>query len=85
MSEATGEVKKLPKEPGMVTCRFCDGTGKYLNKPCEICGGKGEVEVVDKNRKCQFCKGRGYMMAGIPCTTCGGTGATRPLNKLRLF
>ena len=85
MSEAKGEVIKLPKEPGMVTCRFCDSTGKYLNKPCEVCGGKGEVEVVDKNRKCQFCKGRGYMMAGIPCTTCGGTGATRPLNKQRLF
>lgn len=85
MSEAKVEVKKPAKEPGFVTCRFCDSTGKYLNKPCEICGGKGEVEVVDKTRKCQFCKGRGYMMPGTPCTTCGGTGATRPINKQRLF
>lgn len=85
MSEAKGEVKRIPKEPGIVTCRYCDGTGKHQNEKCIVCDGKGKVEVVDKNRQCQWCKGRGYMMPGIPCTNCGGTGATRPIGKERLF
>jgi DnaJ-class molecular chaperone len=83
MSEA--EVKRAPKVPGIVTCRYCDGTGKHQNEKCIVCDGKGKVEVVDSTRKCQMCKGRGYMMAGIPCTTCGGSGATRPTKKQRLF
>jgi DnaJ-class molecular chaperone len=85
MSEEKGEMKRTIKVPGIVTCRYCDGTGKHQNEKCIVCDGKGEVEVVDKTRKCQWCKGRGYMMPGIPCTTCGGTGATRPINKQRLF
>ncbi len=85
MAEAKGEVKRAPKVPGEVKCMYCDGTGKHKNETCIVCGGKGRVEVVDSSRKCQFCKGRGYMMPGIPCTTCGGTGFTRPINKQRLF
>ena len=85
MSEAKGEVKRTPKVPGVVKCMYCDGTGKHKNETCIVCDGKGEVEVVDSTRKCQWGKGRGFLMQGIPCTNCGGTGATRPLGKERLF
>ncbi len=85
MSEAKAEKVRAPKVPGIVTCRYCDGTGKHQDKTCIVCDGKGKVEVVDSTRKCQWCKGRGYLMQGIPCTNCGGTGATRPIGKERLF
>lgn len=78
-------IKIDKKVPGVVTCRYCDGTGKHQEETCVVCGGKGEVEVVDTTKKCQWCKNRGYSMPGIPCTTCGGTGFTRPAAKTRLF
>ncbi len=85
MAEAKAEPKKKQKMPGEVKCGYCDGTGKHQDQTCIVCGGKGKVEVVDMTQKCQWCKGRGYLMKGIPCTVCGGTGFTRPLNKQRLF
>ncbi len=85
MAEAKEEKKRAPKVPGIVKCMYCDGTGKHKNETCIVCGGKGEVEVVDSTRKCQWCKGRGYLMQGIPCTNCGGTGFTRPIGRERLF
>ena len=79
------EMKKTVKMPGEVVCAYCSGTGKHQNVKCIVCDGKGKVNVVDSTRKCQWCKGKGYSMPGIPCTNCGGTGATRPINKQRLF
>ncbi len=85
MAEAKAEVKRAPKVPGEVKCMYCDGTGKHQDKKCVVCGGVGKVTVVDMTRKCQWCKGRGFSMPGIPCTNCGGTGYTRPVGKERLF
>jgi DnaJ-class molecular chaperone len=85
MAEAKAEAKRAAKVPGEVKCMYCDGTGKHQNVKCVVCGGKGKVNVVDSSRKCQWCKGRGFSMPGIPCTNCGGTGATRPIGKERLF
>ena len=84
MAEAKPKEKRQ-KVPGEVTCRYCDGTGKQEGITCIVCGGAGKVEVVDMTQKCQWCKGRGFLMKGTPCTVCGGTGYTRPLNKQRLF
>lgn len=80
MAEAKPK-EKAPRVPGEVKCMYCDGTGKANNETCIVCGGKGKVYVSDSTRKCQFCKGRGYMMPAHPCTVCGGTGFSRPIKK----
>jgi len=85
MAEEKEKAKRAPKVPGVVTCAYCAGTGKQENITCIVCGGSGKIEVVDSTRKCQWCKGKGFLMKGIPCTNCGGTGATRPIGKERLF
>ncbi|MBU4491091.1 MAG: hypothetical protein KKD69_01350 [Euryarchaeota archaeon] len=84
MAEAKAKEKRQ-RVPGEVTCAYCKGTGKHHDEKCIVCDGKGKVEVVDTKQKCDYCKGNGYLMAKIPCTKCGGTGYTRPVNKQRLF
>lgn len=78
-------IKIEKRIPGEVTCAYCKGTGKHEGETCIVCGGGGKVNVVDTNKKCQWCKANGFMMKGIPCTNCGGTGYTRPVDKARLF
>ncbi len=70
---------------GKVKCMYCDGTGKHRDEKCIVCEGVGTIEVVNAEKACQWCKNRGYLMHGIPCTVCGGTGFSRPINKQRLF
>jgi DnaJ-class molecular chaperone len=63
-------------------CAFCKGKGKdpfeLLSKlaNCQVCGGKGKVEVIEPAIKCAFCKGTGiYPRDGrVTCTVCNGKG-----------
>ena len=65
-----------------IKCAFCKGTGKdpfnLLSDlaTCQVCGGKGKVEVKEPAIKCVFCKGTGIYPcnARVTCTVCNGKG-----------
>jgi DnaJ-class molecular chaperone len=64
-----------------VKCAFCKGTGKdpfdLLSNlaSCQVCGGRGKVEVMEPAIKCVFCKGTGvYHDTRLTCTVCNGKG-----------
>ena len=63
------------------TCAFCRGTGKdpfeLLSKlsKCQVCGGRGEVEVGQPAIECVYCGGSGvHRDQRLTCTVCGGKG-----------
>lgn len=66
----------------VIKCAFCKGTGKNpLNllpkfAICQVCMGKGEVEVKDPAIKCVYCKGTGVLPYNdrISCNVCSGKG-----------
>ena len=68
---------------GMIKCAFCKGTGKdpfdLLSKlaTCQVCGGRGKVEIKEPAIKCVFCGGTGvYPHNGrVTCTVCNGKGS----------
>ena len=65
-----------------IKCAFCKGAGKdpfdLLSElaTCQVCGGKGKVEVVEPAIKCVFCKATGVYPrnARVTCTVCNGKG-----------
>ena len=64
-----------------ITCAFCKGRGKDPfdllsdHAVCQVCGGKGKVEVEEPAIKCIFCKGSGvYHDSRVTCTVCNGKG-----------
>jgi len=65
-----------------VQCAFCKGSGKdpfnLLSEfaICQVCGGRGKVEVKEPAAKCAFCKGTGVYPhnARVTCTVCNGKG-----------
>lgn len=65
-----------------IECAFCKGTGKdpfnLLSElaTCQVCGGRGKVEVIEPAIKCAFCKGTGVYPQGarVTCTVCNGKG-----------
>jgi DnaJ-class molecular chaperone len=64
-----------------IKCAFCSGTGKESVNPlfelatCQVCGGRGKVEVMEPAIPCAFCKTTGiYPRTGIACTVCLGMG-----------
>jgi len=66
----------------VIKCAFCKGTGKdpfeLLSElsVCQVCGGRGKVEVKEPAIKCAYCKGTGVYPLGarITCTVCNGKG-----------
>jgi len=67
-----------------IKCAFCKGTGKdpfdLLSElaTCQVCGGRGEVEVNEPAIKCAFCKGTGiYPHTRVTCTVCNGKGMVK--------
>lgn len=66
----------------MVKCAFCKGSGKdpfnLLSElaTCQVCGGRGNVEVKEPAIKCAYCKGSGVHPLGarVTCTVCNGKG-----------
>ena len=67
---------------GLIACAFCKGTGKdpfdllSILAVCQVCGGKGKVEVKDPAIVCAYCKGTGVYPHGsrLTCTVCNGKG-----------
>ena len=64
-----------------VICAFCKGTGNdsfdLLSElaVCQVCGGRGKVEVMEPAIPCAFCKAAGvYPHTRITCTVCLGKG-----------
>ena len=65
-----------------VNCAFCKGTGvdsfgvMSALSTCSVCGGSGDVRVLNPRVPCAFCKGRGVQPdTRLCCTGCGGKGA----------
>jgi len=65
-----------------VTCAFCKGSGidtfglLSSMSACGVCGGIGEVRVLNPRVRCAFCKGTGVRPGSrLNCTGCGGSGA----------
>lgn len=75
-----------------VLCTSCTGAGTAPGthpKTCETCGGRGEVQSVQRtflgqvvsSRPCGTCAGFGTTIPH-PCTTCGGDGRVRTRRSL---
>lgn len=65
-----------------ITCAFCKGTGKDpFEVPsklsnCQVCIGRGTVQVVEPIEICPYCKGSGiFYHHRMPCSVCGGKGS----------
>jgi hypothetical protein len=67
-----------------VTCAFCQGKGVDPYGPparparCEVCGGRGEVDVPVPHIVCAFCKGSGSPRT-FRCPVCVGVGVLAPV------
>jgi molecular chaperone DnaJ len=75
-----------------VLCTTCSGAGTAAGThptTCEICGGRGEVQSVQRTflgqvvsaRPCAACQGYGTTIPH-PCQTCGGDGRVRTRRTL---
>src|SRR5690348_10250822 len=75
-----------------VLCQTCHGAGTAAGtRPatCEVCGGRGEVQTVQRTflgqvvsaRPCAACQGYGTVIPH-PCATCGGDGRVRTRRTL---
>jgi DnaJ-class molecular chaperone len=74
-SEAFGD--KIMKKK----CAFCKGSGidpfQLMSKDsvCQVCCGKGKVQINEPAIKCVYCEGTGiYPHSRLSCTVCGGKG-----------
>jgi molecular chaperone DnaJ len=83
---ATGTTEELVVDTA-VACSHCDGTGAPPGSSptvCETCGGRGEVQNVQRSflgqvvtaRPCPACRGFGEVVLN-PCQHCGGDGRVR--------
>ncbi|GAA0926231.1 chaperone protein DnaJ 2 [Virgisporangium aurantiacum] len=75
-----------------VLCTTCGGAGTAAGThpaTCDICGGRGEVQAVQRTflgqvisaRPCAACQGFGTVIPH-PCATCGGDGRVRTRRSL---
>lgn len=75
-----------------VLCTTCSGAGTAAGthpSTCEACGGRGEVQSVQRTflgqvvsaRPCPTCQGFGTMITH-PCASCGGEGRVRARRNL---
>ena len=71
-----------------ITCAFCEGTGKdpfgilSIRSNCQVCGGKGKVNVEEPYIECVFCGGSGvFPDKRITCTVCMGKGAVKGIEN----
>jgi molecular chaperone DnaJ len=75
-----------------VVCQTCHGAGTAAGThpiTCEVCGGRGEVQSVQRtflgqvvsSRPCTNCGGYGTVIPS-PCPTCGGDGRVRTRRTL---
>jgi len=68
--------RDILESPRIITCKVCDGTGRFSGSPfsslfpaqevCPACGGAGEFEIafpIEKAVPCKFCSGKGVVPA----------------------
>ena len=83
---AKGAEKQI-KVKSQVPCKTCSGSGaKPGSSPvtCEVCGGKGQIQHVQRSifgqfvnvTECHRCHGSGRVIQD-PCRQCNGTGTVR--------
>ena len=77
---ATGVTKQVTVDTA-VLCDLCQGKGTHGNSgpsTCDTCGGRGEIQTVQRSLL-------GQVMTSRPCPVCGGVGEidSRPLPPLR--
>lgn len=71
-----------------VTCAYCKGAGidpfgiPSVRSKCQVCGGRGKVNVEKPTIKCAFCGGSGiYPDKRITCTVCMGKGVVKAVKN----
>ncbi|TDO07402.1 molecular chaperone DnaJ [Mycobacterium sp. BK086] len=83
---ATGVTKQVTVDTA-VLCDLCQGKGTHGDSAptaCDTCGGRGEVQTVQRSllgqvmtsRPCPTCRGVGEVIPD-PCHRCGGDGRVR--------
>ena len=83
---ATGVTKQVTVDTA-VLCDLCHGKGTHGNSTptaCDTCGGRGEIQTVQRSllgqvmtsRPCPVCGGVGEVIPD-PCHRCGGDGRVR--------
>ena len=88
---ATGVTKQVTVDTA-VLCDLCQGKGTHGDSrpaTCDTCGGRGEVQSVQRSllgqimtsRPCPTCAGVGEVIP-IPCTRCGGDGRVRARREI---
>jgi molecular chaperone DnaJ len=88
---ATGVTKQVTVDTA-VLCDKCQGKGTNNNSgpvACETCGGRGEVQSVQRSllgqvmtsRPCPTCRGVGEVILD-PCFRCGGDGRVRARREI---
>jgi molecular chaperone DnaJ len=77
-----------------VACGTCHGDGSQPGtgtRTCDVCGGRGEIQQVQRSflgqvmtsRPCNACQGYGVVIAN-PCFECSGEGRVRTRRTLKL-
>jgi molecular chaperone DnaJ len=77
-----------------VVCGTCHGDGSQPGtgtRTCDVCGGRGEIQQVQRSflgqvmtsRPCVACQGYGIVIAN-PCFECSGEGRVRTRRNLKL-
>jgi molecular chaperone DnaJ len=90
---ATGVTKQVTVDTA-VLCDRCQGKGTNGNSvpvPCDTCGGRGEVQTVQRSflgqvmtsRPCGTCHGYGEVLVS-PCFECSGDGRVRTRRTLKI-
>ncbi len=94
LAEATfGTTRELQVDTA-VACGTCHGAGTAPGtspRTCDICGGRGEVQQVQRTllgqvmtaRACAACQGFGTVIP-TPCGECGGEGRVRTRRTLKV-
>ncbi len=88
---ATGVTKQVAVDTA-VLCDRCQGKGTNGDSapiPCDTCGGRGEVQTVQRSllgqvmtaRPCPTCRGVGVVIPD-PCTQCMGDGRVRARREI---
>jgi molecular chaperone DnaJ len=88
---ATGVTKQVTVDTAIL-CDICQGKGTHGNStpvPCDTCGGRGEVQTVQRSllgqvmtsRPCPTCRGVGEVIPD-PCHRCAGDGRVRARREI---
>ncbi|MDA2925975.1 hypothetical protein MYX78_01885 [Acidobacteria bacterium AH-259-G07] len=80
--KAVSKPKVVSKPTAEVKCAYCKGTGRdpwglmSVLAACQVCTGKGTVNIEEPYITCPVCKGRGNQRnTRLTCLACKGKGA----------